>query len=266
VWTWGNNLLGQLGRGGTGGTITTPGQVPNLSNVVAIAGGDRFSLAVRRNGRVFAWGDNSAGQLGTNATAVTFTNRPVLVAGISNVVLISAPKTDDGGNGGGMHSLAMTVDGGTNRYWGWGDNTWGQVGRATNAINTYVPAPVEFCTRCQRCVQLGTSGSFTAQCTGTLVLYFNDDQLAFGNNAGSFTATVDGFGAVTVMGTNGAGVAVGIVTKGSNYTFSASGLCDRGGGNATDADGNPAGGCTSINITNSVCPAAKCFSLVGKIQ
>jgi len=132
----------------------------------------------------------------------------MLVAGISNVVWVSAPRTDDGicdtlspyalstnysgGESdrylGGIHVEAMTldpVDGTgqkTNNYWGWGDNTYGQVGNAiyngvaTNQVSQYSPAgPLQFCTRCQREVQLGTSGSFTAECNGTLYLYFNTD-------------------------------------------------------------------------------------------
>ena len=283
LWTWGNNSSGQLGRSGS---TLTPGQVPpsQLSNVVGIAGGYKFSLAVTTNGngRVYAWGDNSDGQLGTNTAAVASTNRPMLVASISNAVLVSASVGQNSGEGvgGAYHSMAMSVDQGTNHYWGWGENDYGQVGNGTNGngATQYVPASVQFCTRCERCVQLGTSGSFTAQCTGTLVLYFNDDTSDFpflySDNAGSYTVTVN---SVTTNVPayadylNPPGVAVGTVVKGSNYTFSASGFCIRNNaGDQTDANGNGTNGipasCSSINITNTICPTSKCFSLVGKIQ
>ena len=280
VWTWGDNSKGQLGRSGT---TATPGQVlPSvLSNVVAIASGYQFTLAVTSNGNVYAWGDNIHGQLGTNTSAVGSTNSPMLVTGISHAVLVSASAgnyDDDAG----YQSMAMTVDQGTNRYWGWGRNNHGQVGNGTNAYNAdqYAPVPVQFCTRCERSIQLGTNGSFTAHCTGTLVLYFNDEQGAFSDNAGSFTVTVDGFSQTNVpaFGDGGEqgfspGVAIGTVTNGGVYTYSASGLCQwdincsacfaEANGNLTN--GAPAN-CTSINMTNSICPAAKCFSLVGKIQ
>jgi hypothetical protein len=180
----------------------------------------------------------------------------------------------------GGHALAVTVDQGTNRYWAWGRNDFGQVGNGTNGANAtdpnhpyqYAPAQLQFCTRCQRCVQLGTNGTLYAQCTGTLKLYFNDQIGAFNDNGtNSFTVTVDGFGTTNVPAAAASGVAVGIVTKGSNYTFSASGFCARNEqGDLTDPDGNAPNSnsvsCSSINITNAICPMWRCFSLVGKIQ
>jgi hypothetical protein len=74
---------------------------PGLSNVVAIAAGGYHSLALLTNGTVVAWGENGAGQ----------TNVP---AGLSNVVAVAA---------GGFHSLALKKDG---TVVAWGDNTAGQ--------------------------------------------------------------------------------------------------------------------------------------------
>jgi hypothetical protein len=268
--------------------------VTNISNVVAIAAGFQFSMAVTSNGQVYAWGDNTFGELGTSSNAVASTNRPMLVAGISNAVLVSAPRaddelvvtnfTDDGQPypyPGGMHSLVMTVDQGTNHYWGFGDNTYGQVGNgtnggATNLIGQSTPAQVQFCTRCQREVQLGTNGTFTAGCNGTLYLYFNTDNFSGYNAAGgggSYSARVNGSNA-TVYATNYLGVAVGTVTIDNVYTFSASGLCvydyfgHQANPDGNDSVSNNPVACSSLllNVTNSVCPSLKCFSLVGKIQ
>jgi alpha-tubulin suppressor-like RCC1 family protein len=309
VWTWGDNEFGELGRTTTNALTydPSPGLVTALTNqnVVAIAGGLGFTLAVTSNGQVFAWGDNTFGELGTNTSAVALTNRPMLVSGISNVVWVSAPRSDDGvcdspsqfafctnyaggsdGYLGGVHVMAMTldpVDGSgktTNNYWGWGDNSYGQVGNelnggGSNQVSQYTPAgPLQFCTRCQREVQLGTSGSFTAECNGTLYLYFNTDNFGgYNTPGGSYSATVNGSN-VTVYGTNSLGVSVGAVTVGNVYTYSATGLCvytfvD----NLADANGmdsisgsNVACSFGTINMTNSICPLDQCFSLVGKIQ
>jgi len=302
VWTFGDNAFGELGR--NTGTLTydpSPQPVAGLSNVVAIAGGVGFTLAVTSNGQVYAWGDNTFGELGTNTSAVASNNTPMLVAGVSNAVWVSAARTDDGiismnftYNGhtyyyaGGVHAMAMTldpVDGSsqmTNHYWSWGDNSYGQVGNvtnggATNLISQYTPAgPLQFCTRCQRTVQLGTNGSFTAQCNGTLYLYFNtDNHSRASNGTNSYSATVIGLATnVAVSGINTNGVAVGSVTNGGIYTYSASGFCQYNiAGNLVDPNGNPPSGsppdCSSfsvIDITNAACPIATCFSLVGKIQ
>jgi hypothetical protein len=261
VWTWGGNTYGQLGRGGT---TTTPGRVPNLSNVVAIAAGLQFTLAATNNWQVYAWGDNSEGQVGING--IGSSTSPIPVAGISNAVWVAAHAS-------GQHSLAVTLENGTNRFWGWGYNAAGQVGNAATT-NQYAPAQLQFCTRCQRCVQLGTSGILTAQCNGTLKLYFND--ASFGDNGTNFyKVTFPAFGNtnLTVLGANSDGVAAGTVTNAGIYSYSASGFCTYNGFlDKADPDGrDPSSNqvnCSfiNLNITNAICPAAKCFSLVGKIQ
>lgn len=282
LWTWGDNGAGQLGRTGSN---TVPGQVANLSNVVAIAGGNQFSLAATSNGLVYGFGDNTYGQLGTNG--VSSSSIPIRVAGISNAVLVSthSPSTSGDRPAGGHHSLAITVDEGTNHYWGWGGNESGQTGSGTNGanLNQYAPVPVQFCTRCQRCVQLGTSGVLTAQCTGTLVLYFNDDLsldyagslYQFEDNSNQFAVAISGisgFSQTNVPASAAGGIAVGAVTNGGVYPYTATGLCyscNNSPDCVTDADGKHGqsyADCSSINITNSICPAAHCFSLVGKIQ
>ncbi len=190
----------------------------------------------------------------------------------------------------GYHSFAMTVDGGTNHYWGWGDNYYGQVGNGTNSeiSNTatiqYTPAQAQFCTRCQRCVQLGTSGILTSQCNGTLYLYFNGQILDFGGSTGSYTVTVNNVTNMPVPATSGEnielgwpgnGVPFGTVTNGGIYPYTATGYCVYSGTSAqTDPNGVDINSsnlvdCSNfnfINMTNAVCPARQCFSLVGKIQ
>jgi alpha-tubulin suppressor-like RCC1 family protein len=213
------------------------------------------------------------------------TGIPTLVAGISNVALVSA-------NPNGYHSMAMTVDGGTNHYWAWGDNSYGQIGTGTNGgttnqVSQDTPTgPLQFCTRCQREVQLGTNGTFTAHCSGTLYLYFNTDIFNYGvpGGGGSYSATILGSNSavicsnVPVLATNYQGIAVGSVTIGNVYTFTASGDCVYDTG--LNYEVNPSGidprtsdhvDCSTssvyyVNMTNSICPSLQCYSLVGKIQ
>jgi alpha-tubulin suppressor-like RCC1 family protein len=268
VWTWGDNLDGELGRSDTnGGYDPLPAPVPGLSNVVAIAGGDEFTLAVKSNGQVFAFGNNSNGQLGMN-TGGSSVSTPTLVSGISNAVWVSAHPD-------GYHSLAVTVNQGTNQYYGWGNNSNGQVGNGTSGGNVYAPALVQFTNSCTACLQLGTSNTFTAYTTGTLTLWFNDD--AYGDNGTGtyYTVTIDhGLGTVTVWATNSTGIAIGTVTNGVTYTCTASGYCDYGCGFSCEVDangvdhGNHLQDCTSTEAYRCgfTCPGAVCYSLVGQIQ
>jgi hypothetical protein len=92
--------------------------------VVAVSAGVGFSLALRSDGTVWAWGANAQGQLGIGS--VTSSLVPVQVHTISGVVEIAA---------GGYHALALKGDG---TVWAWGYGAYGQVGNGSSA-NSLVP-------------------------------------------------------------------------------------------------------------------------------
>ena len=129
VWAWGNNSYGQLGNGTTTVRIT-PVQVSGLStNVTAIAAGGNYTVALKQDGTIWAWGDNYYGELGDG----TYTERhtPVQVSGLSGVTAIAA---------GGRHTVAMKQDG---TVWAWGDNSIGQIGDGTKSYWPWPTTPVE---------------------------------------------------------------------------------------------------------------------------
>jgi alpha-tubulin suppressor-like RCC1 family protein len=70
VMAWGNNQYGQLGNGIHGFERNTnfnerlPKTVPGLTNIKAVAAGGGSDYALRSDGTVVAWGNNTAGQLG----------------------------------------------------------------------------------------------------------------------------------------------------------------------------------------------------------
>ncbi len=118
LWAWGRNDYLQLGVGSSG-QRNSPVQVPGLANITAIAVGQSIAhgLALRADGTVWAWGQNTAGRLGDG----TLTNRasPVQVAGLNNVVAIAA---------GYNASFAVKNDG---TVWAWGSNAYGRLGDGT---------------------------------------------------------------------------------------------------------------------------------------
>ncbi|MCX6021494.1 MAG: hypothetical protein NTZ05_07150, partial [Chloroflexi bacterium] len=85
VWAWGFNGNGQLGINSTT-TGLTPAQVlgvggvDTLTGVATVAAGQNNSLALKSDGTVWAWGNNSGGQLGDTTT--TQRNAPVQVVGV----------------------------------------------------------------------------------------------------------------------------------------------------------------------------------------
>ncbi|MET3176381.1 UNVERIFIED_ORG: alpha-tubulin suppressor-like RCC1 family protein [Arthrobacter sp. UYCu721] len=84
--------------------------------------------ALKRDGTVWAWGENYYGQLG-NPTAGSFVRVPVQVSGLSGVKQVLADYT---------RAFALLADG-TVRAWG--VNTSGELGIGT-ATNTNVPVQV----------------------------------------------------------------------------------------------------------------------------
>ncbi|MGE5841764.1 MAG: hypothetical protein ACM335_05770, partial [Deltaproteobacteria bacterium] len=88
--------------------------VIQLTEGVAIAAGYGHSLALKKDGTLWAWGDNSSGQLGNGTTENH--NIPTRVADLTEVIAIAA---------GQYHNLALKKDG---TLWAWGANGDGQLG------------------------------------------------------------------------------------------------------------------------------------------
>jgi alpha-tubulin suppressor-like RCC1 family protein len=132
VWAWGKNDVGQLGNGTTTNSLVPvqvkgQGGVGNLGSVVAISAGEFFSVALKSDGSVWAWGLNDVGELGNGTTTNSLVPVQVNLAGV--VVAISA---------GEAHSLALLNDG---TVWGWGDNYFGELGDGST-LNAR-PTPVQ---------------------------------------------------------------------------------------------------------------------------
>lgn len=130
VYAWGWNSAGETGRGTVGDPERLPAPVvaedgTELSNIVAISAGYRFSLALTADGKVHAWGHNAWGELGQNSTS-NFKSRAVLVkdsAGtgtLGNIAMVSA---------GGHHALALDTAG---RVLSWGYEDDGALGEGAN--------------------------------------------------------------------------------------------------------------------------------------
>ena len=110
-WAWGSGLTAHQ---------STPGLVRELTEVMAIAAGNGYSLALAPDRTVWAWGVNSAGELGDGTRDDR--HMPVPVRGLSGVVSVAA---------GWDHSLALKADG---TVWTWGENAYGQLGLGTTDV------------------------------------------------------------------------------------------------------------------------------------
>jgi alpha-tubulin suppressor-like RCC1 family protein len=134
VFMVGYDLDGELGNGTMTGT-DTPVQVgAGLAGVTSISSTWCHTLALTSDGTVWAWGNNSYGQLG-NGTSIPNTwcyATQGYAEGEGNAtpaqVALPDPNPVIAIATGEYHSLAVTSD---NNVWAWGYNAYGQLGDGT---------------------------------------------------------------------------------------------------------------------------------------
>ena len=173
VWTWGVNDYGQLGIGNHDGPeqckpysrwdavgcSTKPVQVVGpdgtgyLTDVKAIAGGNDFSLALRGDGTVWAWGSNAYTTLGQSnpelleqcavpwspASQYCSTKPLQVVSSDGSGALTDVVAISTEGSPQAHHSAALKSDG---TVWTWGVNVDGQLGNGQSQEFQEAPGPV----------------------------------------------------------------------------------------------------------------------------
>lgn len=126
---WGYNNYGELGDDTEKKRLTPvdvkgPGGKGNLDGIIAIAAGKAHTVALKKDGTVWAWGRNNKGQLGDGTDDDRKT--PVQVKGpggkgnLGGIVSIAA---------GALHTVAVKDDG---TVWAWGYNNDYQLGDGTD--------------------------------------------------------------------------------------------------------------------------------------
>ena len=64
LWGWGSNSSNQMGTGNTGKNETTPIQIGTDNNWKTVTMGVAHTMAIKTDGTLWGWGNNSSGQLG----------------------------------------------------------------------------------------------------------------------------------------------------------------------------------------------------------
>jgi alpha-tubulin suppressor-like RCC1 family protein/fibronectin type 3 domain-containing protein len=160
VWAWGDNSSGQLGDNSLNNrNYPVRTRKSNDIRTTKVACGINTSYYINSSGLLYAWGNNSQGQIGDGYT----TNRtaPVLVSLQSKIIDIA---------GGALFAVALRED---RTVWAWGRNDYGQLGDGTN-VNKTTPLQIS-----------GLSGVTAVGC-GTFhsMAWLNDGTVfAWGNNS-----------------------------------------------------------------------------------
>ncbi len=138
VWSWGYNGDGELGNNSTGERMVPvqvhgPGNVGFLTGITQISGGYAHAIALKSDGSVWAWGDNTNGELGDSTTTNRLT--PVQVHGLLNFGFLTGVTQIAAGQ---QYNLAIIAGG---NVLSWGLDTNGELGDGT-LIDKHVPVQV----------------------------------------------------------------------------------------------------------------------------
>ena len=131
IYAFGDNRSGQYGDGTTtSSNIPKTINYPNGTNFVSFSEGNNYSLGLSSDGRVYAWGDNTNGQLGdgTNVSELT----PIQVTGLSGHRIIQVSCAGDS-------SMALCDDG---SVYTWGNNQFGVLGISSPNASSATPSRV----------------------------------------------------------------------------------------------------------------------------
>ncbi|MCW2289038.1 alpha-tubulin suppressor-like RCC1 family protein [Leucobacter luti] len=131
LYSWGDNEYGQLGDGSTT-SRDTPVQVlpPQGVRFVQIDASRDGSMALGDDGNAYAWGLNISGRFGYRSPSQH--SVPTLVPGLAGVAFVQVSMSD-------THALAIGSDGNT---YGWGGNTFGQLGDGRDHVYSSLLTPV----------------------------------------------------------------------------------------------------------------------------
>jgi alpha-tubulin suppressor-like RCC1 family protein len=118
LWIWGNNYDGVFGNDSVNGTRSSPEQLASDTNWKSISCGEFTIAAIKKDGSLYAWGNNNHGQLGDNTT--TYKSSPVQIGSGNDWKQVEVCTESNIG-----YMLALKNDG---SIWSWGSNAFGQIG------------------------------------------------------------------------------------------------------------------------------------------
>lgn len=136
-----------------------------ISGVKALAAGEYYTLALKEDGTVWGWGNNSEGQLGSSAEK-GINKTPLQIEGISDVKAVFA---------GDSHVGVIKEDG---TVWTWGENFHGQLGNGTREDSS---KPVEVEISGVKEIAVGGLHTIALKEDGTVWAWGNNAAGQFGN-------------------------------------------------------------------------------------
>ncbi|MDR1151693.1 MAG: hypothetical protein LBK72_04315 [Bifidobacteriaceae bacterium] len=169
VWSWGDSSFGKLGAPVTARWTATPVRAVGLTDAVSISAPYRHAVAATADGRVWTWGANSSGVLGTAVDpGQSDSTVPIEVPELTDVTQVAAAA---------QNSYAVTASG---LLQAWGSNAnhlLGNGGTADSSVPVLVQGPTDVV-------------AVSASHQHVLALTDSGDVWAWGNNSNGELGTV----------------------------------------------------------------------------
>lgn len=181
LFAWGDNSLGQLGNGLSFGQENSPIEIGTDTDWSILRAGGTHNIAIKTDGTMHAWGDNTDGQLGLGDT--TERTSPTQIGTDTDWVHCWASSA----GGGNAAASAAIKSNGTLHIWG--DNVQGQLGLG-DTIDRDTPT------------QLGTDTDWAFITIGIgyqLAVKTNGTAFAWGFRSGGQLGLNNPFGVETVV-------------------------------------------------------------------
>ena len=144
LWAWGYNGYGQLGYDTTPfDRSTTPMEVVTGVKWEAVSIKGSHTVAIKKDGSIWAWGSNNSGELGYDSGPPDLNGE--YYSTIPTHVAAADGHTWKAIFAGGSHTLAIDSAG---KLWAWGGNFYGQLGKGSitpyniKELSDYAPGQV----------------------------------------------------------------------------------------------------------------------------
>jgi len=172
LYAWGSPNSGALGNNTVSGNIVSPVLIGALTDWSEVSVGDYHSLAIKTNGTLWAWGNNSQGRLGDGTSLPR--SSPVQLGALTNWSQAA---------GGGSMTGAVKSDG---TLWTWGYGGYGRLGN-NSVISQSSPVQIGSGTSWSH-FSAGANDSFAVSAAGALYAWGRNRH---GENAQNDSFTVN---------------------------------------------------------------------------
>ncbi|HXA43248.1 MAG TPA: fibronectin type III domain-containing protein [Candidatus Solibacter sp.] len=224
----GTNAIGTGSQSSMSNGVTPPGAASSPFQGCAgsslISAGGYHTLALKADGTVWAWGQNTYGQLGAPTATTSNSNTPILVAGTANITAVAS---------GFYHSLALNSSG---QVLAWGYNVYGQLGQPTSTTTNSTPTVVSGLPTI-KAIAAGFEHSLAIDTTGRVWAWGYNPYGGLGNNTTTNSATPVQVGALpagAVAVAGGAYHSVALLTNGQVFAWGYNGHGELGTGDLSN--------------------------------